>query len=292
VGFPPTGRLVVQGVTVSSHKFPGLMVSGQVVSYAPPDGRLAAQESRADPRAVFELWLYHKLIPAADVRALRAYCLENAQRLRERLAAAGIDTAFNAESFITLLARQPAWLIEAFNLSPEEDWVHFIAMPHVTPAFVDAFVDGLVKHRDGVQRTLDELHDALAEGFQLPAGAARLKPLDARDTAMLSAIAADLDAIDGAPEHLLTLPLAARLATLKEDWARGAMSFVGVDTGGEWLAVFFLEAHADRTVEPSMVLMNPRVVSADDEVADRQAAGVGDLVGRLLDGLHRHGVTR
>lgn len=187
-----SGRYIVQGVSFSLHKFPGLSVAGQVVCWTSPSvqrsGRLVAHDGLLDRRAVSELWLYRQLTSPAESEALYGYCLANANRLRSRLRDAGIATLFNSESLITLIQRLPPWLIDDFNLSPEGDWVHFICMPHITPSIIDKFVTAVIDHYSAVARALRSVHDHVSQLFPSRGSGCSLKYFNGLDTDLSAAV--------------------------------------------------------------------------------------------------------
>ena len=150
LGSPDTmmksGLPVVQGITLSHHKAFGIMVSGEVISHTPTSKRLAGLGSAAvDARIVFETWLFQRMYSPKDLIQTGRYCVNNANRLRAKLASIGMATRFNKDSFITLLERITPWMVQDFHLAPEGDWVHHVAMPHVTPGAVDHFVETISK---------------------------------------------------------------------------------------------------------------------------------------------------
>ncbi|KAF2220884.1 pyridoxal phosphate-dependent transferase [Elsinoe ampelina] len=137
---PDTGRLVVQGISASLHKFPGLSVAGQVVCWKPVNGRLVANDERLQAKHIVEMWIYNQLVSPEQSRMLYDHCLNLARRLRERLEHGGRRLLYNPESIVTVLERPPDWVVERYNLSAQGKWAHFITMPHVSEAVVDEFV--------------------------------------------------------------------------------------------------------------------------------------------------------
>lgn len=137
------GLPIVQGITLSHHKAFGIMVSGEVISYSPnPENQsLAKAVELIDPRVIFETWLFQKLYRPADLLKTNQYCLDNANLLRRLLSAIQVRTRFNEKSFITLMERLPPWTIQNFHLAPEGNWVHYIAMPHISPLAIHHFVN-------------------------------------------------------------------------------------------------------------------------------------------------------
>jgi glutamate/tyrosine decarboxylase-like PLP-dependent enzyme len=136
------GMPLVQGITISHHKALGHMVSGEVLCFS-PQNQLPTLCSSVDPRAVFETWLYSRVYKPSDLALMLSDCRKNAARLETGLRAIGVTTKRNAQSIITVLERPPSWIIEEYALRPEGDWVHFIAMSHVSKETIDCFVDQL-----------------------------------------------------------------------------------------------------------------------------------------------------
>jgi len=76
------------------------------------------------------------------------------------LGAIGVVILFNKKCIIPLLERLPPWTVQDFHLAPEGDWVHYITMPHITPAAVDHFVKTIA---------LLDVHFATTFGYISPA---------------------------------------------------------------------------------------------------------------------------
>lgn len=136
------GTPLVQGVTLSHHKALGNIVSGEVLCYSPQD-QLPNLCSSLDPRVVFETWLYSRVYESDDLAQILSECRRNALHLETSLKRIGVVTKRNSQSIITVLERPPSWITEEFSLRPENDWVHFITMPHISKETVDRFVDQL-----------------------------------------------------------------------------------------------------------------------------------------------------
>lgn len=264
------GLPVVQGITLSHHKAYGIMVSGEVICHRPfcpgeqHNTNLIPTATAVDPRIVFETWLFQQLYTPSDLLRTRSYCVSNARRLRAALANAGVATRFNDDDtcFITLLERAalPPWLVEHFHLAPEGDWVHHVAMPHITPGAVDEFV-GCVAGVEAQFATLfTALRTTLARLFgrnvrlQRLCAAAEGEEVRLRRVAVL-ARGVGLDVGDdagaaGVPND-----------EFKRRYVYSGMSFA-VFSGGnqhdeedkEVLAVFLVGANADRVVNPARVI--------------------------------------
>ncbi|GME65960.1 pyridoxal phosphate-dependent transferase [Neofusicoccum parvum] len=251
-----SGRLVVQGVSVSQHKFPGLSVAGQVVCWAPPRGRLAASDGHVDPRAVFELWLYRQLASPADSQALHRHCLANAQRLRDRLRVAGTPTLFNPGSLVTLVQRPPPWLVIDFNLAPEAGWVHFITMPHVGAAVVDGFAAAVAAHRAAALRALAPVRRRVAQLHRCAEADVCMEWLDGRDESLMGVVAAALYGAD-------SMEPCARAERTRVEWTNGALCFAALGPSGALLAALLVRVAHDRVVEACAVLLSG-LPQADD----------------------------
>ena len=126
------GLPTVQGITLSHHKAFRIMVSGEVICYSPGPKKLAGLNSPIDPRIVFETWLPQQMYSPEDLVQTRRYCVNNANRLRAKLAGIGVAILFDDDSFVTLIERLPPWMVQHYHLAPEGDWVHYITMPHIT----------------------------------------------------------------------------------------------------------------------------------------------------------------
>jgi glutamate/tyrosine decarboxylase-like PLP-dependent enzyme len=238
-------RVAVQGITVSNHKFPGLSVSGLVLCYAPSDRKLAAIETRSDPRITLELWLFHQFFLPADIAMLYSDCTANACRLRDQLKDAGIVTRFNHESIITLVERQPLWLIEEFNLSPEDDWVHFITMPHITSECVDLFATSIIAHRDLFELALSSTIGIMNEAFKQPQASLHLKRIACWDVALI--------------EKCVELIPVDLIEHFWQRWLRSAMSFAAVDTAGDPMAIFLIVVKPNRVISLDDIILKPKM---------------------------------
>ncbi|KAH6625533.1 pyridoxal phosphate-dependent transferase [Boeremia exigua] len=285
-GAPPidpfSGRHVVQGISVSQHKFPGLSVAGQVVCWSPQGGRLAAHDGQVDRRAIFEMWLYRQLTSPADRRALYLHCLANARRLRLRLQHAGIQTLFNPDSVITLVERQPPWLIDRFNLAPEGNWVHFIAMPHVASFVVDEFVDAVADHASAVRRALVPVHRHVARLFARPFSDVFLKPLSSLNDKLLASIATAL--------YSSRISSSARqVEELRLEWINSTLCFAATDSSNSLLAALLCRISCDRAIESCAALIRD-----SDSVPEDMQSTANILVGSLfaLGVVHRQSVPK
>ncbi|KAJ8108179.1 hypothetical protein ONZ43_g6502 [Nemania bipapillata] len=152
------GSPYVQGITISHHKALGNIVSGVVICFS-PENQLPDLFANLNPRAVFEAWFYDQVYRPDDLALMLSYCRKNALRLQTGLNRIGVTTKKGNRSIITVFERPPSWIIEEFSLRPEGDWVHFIAMPHVSAETIDHFVDQL--------SSIDK-HFSIAFGYVAP----------------------------------------------------------------------------------------------------------------------------
>ncbi|KAL9095397.1 MAG: hypothetical protein Q9165_002268 [Trypethelium subeluteriae] len=243
---------VVQSISISNHKFAGLSVSGLVLCHSPSGASLSTMDYRSDPRIAFEIWLYNQLFSLGDVAALHRDCISNAQYLRSQLRKAGLITRFNEESLITLVERQPLWLIEEFDLSPEEDWVHFITMPHITRGCIDRFVSSVSAHRDLFDRALASAAESMKATIGKTETPFRLKRIACCDDVFIT-------------KCMSLLP-----AELAEDfrqlWVRHAISFATVRRNGDPMIIFLVR------VEPNCMMILDRVVPGPETMTFRQSS--------------------
>ena len=239
------GLPVVQGLTLSHHKAFGIMVSGEVICYNPTAGTIPTATA-VDPRIVFETWLFQALYPPPALRATRAYCLANAARLRRSLAALGLATRHNDPCLITLLERIPPWLVRAFHLAPEGDWVHYIAMPHITPAAVANFAATLLRVSIHFAAAFRALRGPLSRALGRPVQLRRVRVHDAPVFGRVVRLAAR--AHDNALGPF-------EVDAFKRRYVYGAVSYAAVSKEGEPLAVFLAETDAERRVTPGPCLV-------------------------------------
>ena len=277
------GISVVQGVTLSHHKVFGIMVSGEVICYSPdPSDQLAALTPSVEPRAVFETWLFEQTYLPENLLSTNTYCLQNASMLRQSLAGAGVPTRFNENCIITLLERPPPWIVEEFQLAPEGDWVHFITMPHISPATVHRFVRAM---------TLTDVHCATAfdyVGSSLTATLnqhATLKRVTCRS--VLAGKVLDIAVGARRANHQLQrIWEDLRMATIQQQlWARyvcGSMSFAAVDDEGEPQVVFLAKAEHRRLIQPSVLLIKSSLHQNSQMLRDVGMQLYGH-VARLMD---------
>jgi glutamate/tyrosine decarboxylase-like PLP-dependent enzyme len=246
------GIPVVQGVTISHHKVFGIMVSGQVVCYSPNASEsLAALTLSVEPRAVFEMWLFEQTYLAEDLVSIKEYCLENAYLLRKTLASSGVPIRFNENCIITLLERPPPWLIKEFQLAPEGDWVHFITMPHISPATVDRFARAVALIDIECATAFDYVESSLSACLKRRTSLKRVTCRSPFAGRVLDIAMTTLARLQNVQEEL-------EVITVNQLWARyisSTMSFIAVDENDEPQAVFLAEAGPGRLVKPSVILV-------------------------------------
>jgi hypothetical protein len=244
----------VQGLTISHHKAFGIVVSGEVICYS-PQLRILPTATPVDSRIVFETWLFQAFYPPRALLETRAYCIANAMRLRRSLAALGLATRYNDACLITLLEHIPPWLVRAFHLAPEGDWVHFIAMPHIAPSAIAHFAAALLRVSMHFTATFRALHAQLSIAFGCPVELKRVRMQDDSLFANLLAMAERMH--DGHKGQF-------DVTAFKRRYVYSAVSYAAVNEAGELLAVFLAEADADRCITPG-----PLLVDANNKVDRR-----------------------
>ncbi|KAI1506724.1 pyridoxal phosphate-dependent transferase [Biscogniauxia marginata] len=310
VALGPPGKIrsdgvpFVQGVTLSHHKALGTMVSGEVLYYSPggEEQRQQRQQQRqqklpflpnltsspafaADPRAVFETWLYAQAYTPADTALLKRTCEANAARLEtalRRCGTAGLATKRDAgarsssSTITTVLERPTAWITEEFSLRPEGDWVHFIAMPHVSRATVDLFVDRVAAAEAQCRVALGYVAPLFAAVLGAPVGLRRLRCRDglAGDLAALARRAVPLGGGGGGKGSPVRVAAGSLVAVLKVS-LRGAVSVAVLDGDEQLLAVVLAESGRDRSIRAGPVLIAARYSDKGGAVVDiaRQLTG-------------------
>ncbi|KAK6538249.1 hypothetical protein TWF694_011128 [Orbilia ellipsospora] len=130
----------VQAVTFSHHKAMGNMVSGEIICFSPGE-ELSSLEWDVDPMVIFETWLFKQVYTPVELDKTLHHCQKMASLLECGLRKLGLMTKRNSQSIIVVLERPPAWIIEEFSLRPEDDWVHFITMPHISPEVISLFLE-------------------------------------------------------------------------------------------------------------------------------------------------------
>jgi hypothetical protein len=240
------GLPVVQGLTISHHKAFGIMVSGEVICYS-PKLKVLPTATPVDSRIIFETWLFQALYSPRALLETRAYCIANATRLRRSLAALGLATRYNDACFITLLEHIPPWLVRAFHLAPEGDWVHFIAMPHIAPSAVADFAAALLRVSMHFTATFRALHAPLSVAFGCPVELKRIRMQDESLFGNLLKMAERM--LDGHEGQF-------DVTAFKRRYVYSAVSYAVVNEAGELLAAFLAEADADRCITPGPLLVD------------------------------------
>jgi hypothetical protein len=221
--------------------------------------------------------------------------MANANRLRDLLQKAGIGIRANNNSFITLIERQAIWFINDFGLPYNEDWIHFITMPHVTPELVDTFATALITERVRISHVLETLDAEAAAIFQRPLGSVKLTRLDCRNEAQLRQVSVAMQVAMDVPLHLATLDINELVDKLKQKWARGAMSFVAMSSRQHKPLAFFaflMEATPQRQLIPKFIFTHPDTLDIDHTRAEVQRQRVVQLADKLILRLVENGVLR
>ncbi|MBU2103330.1 MAG: hypothetical protein KKF80_08020, partial [Candidatus Omnitrophica bacterium] len=148
----------VHSVAISGHKFMGLPM---------PSGIFMVRESCASQnfmRQVEELltaqsgqvlfYLWHAVTTKGyeGFRKEAGLCMENAQYLYRKLQKIGCPSELNEFSNTVIFARPSQELIDRWQLAPYGDFVHIMAMQHVTKEKIDVFIQELA--RDMQQRQI------------------------------------------------------------------------------------------------------------------------------------------
>ena len=267
------GLPTVQGITLSHHKAFGIMVSGEVICYSPGSKKLAERDSPIDPRIVFETWLFQQMYSAEDLIQTRRYCVNNANRLRAKLAAIGVATRFNNDSLITLIERLPPWMVQDYHLAPEGDWVHYITMPHITGAAVDQFVETVGKLDGHFATVFRSIKPDLDSACGQPLALQRARCQDETTFHKLVKFVKFHDNNDDRDAFCLE--------TFKRQYAYGAMSFAAFDAHGNTCIAFLVEASAQKELFPGPILVAPRFSSSNGMV-QKSASKALNLLSQLL----------
>jgi len=93
------------------------------------------------------LWYAFRAMGLERIRTRVRQCLEVAEHAVQRLRAIGCE-AWRHENSITVVFRRPSSAItQKWQLAPQKEWTHLIAMPHVTRAKVDQLVADIAADR-------------------------------------------------------------------------------------------------------------------------------------------------
>ncbi|CAD6567466.1 MAG: hypothetical protein ASARMPREDX12_001008 [Alectoria sarmentosa] len=253
------GLPVVQGITLSHHKAFGMMVSGEVIYYSPSSKKLAELGLPVHARIVFETWLFQQIYSPEDLIQTERYCVNNANRLRAKLAGIGMAKRFNQFSFITLLERLPPWMVQDFHLAPEGDWVHYIEMPHITPGAVDHFVETVSKVDDHLATVFRFINPELDSAYGQTLSLLRIRCLDEKTFPGVVRFAKQLHEDSNEPDAFC-------LDTFKRRYVYSAMSFAAFDAHGDPCIVFLAETSARRELFPGPLLITPDLSGNKDAV--------------------------
>ena len=91
------------------------------------------------------LWYAFQQKGLDGFRRMVGGCLETAEYAVTRFNDAGIATWRNRNSVTVVFPRPPAEVVRKWQLAPQGDIAHLIAMPHVTRGTIDAVVDDCVR---------------------------------------------------------------------------------------------------------------------------------------------------
>ncbi|KAL8963292.1 MAG: hypothetical protein Q9193_000432 [Seirophora villosa] len=269
------GVPVVQGVTLSHHKAWGIMVSGEAICYDPKKGQSSTLGPPVQPRIVFETWLAQKFYTPAALEELHSYCLANASLLRRLLQDRGIAVCYNKGSLITVFERLPPWIVEEFHLAPEGQWVHYIAMPHISPEAVVHFVDAVAKWQEHFSAALTHATPEMSCVLKRPVTLQRVRCCDA------ASFPRTVRFVESATEH----DEKQGTDTFESQCRRGASSFAARDCGGVLAAVFLVDAAADKFIQLDNIYLSPAVdsdVRSVRLVAEKGVARYAELAGLTL----------
>ncbi|KAK6500168.1 hypothetical protein TWF481_010520 [Arthrobotrys musiformis] len=241
----PEGVPLVQGVTISHHKALGNMVSGQIICYS-PQSQLGAFKWDVDPRIVFEAWLYGRIFGPAEIRITHQYCQDNAARLERGLQKAGLATKRNPGSIIVIFERLPGWIIEEFSLRPEGDWVHFIAMPHISPATVDLLLGRISWFQKQCLAAFSYV-SPMVESIMM-------RPITLKSVGCQSPLATSI--IDQSASAIpLEQEVDSDIGDIVKSSMRGAVSVAVVDEEGQVTAALLIESNRNMSIKVGPLLV-------------------------------------
>jgi len=270
---------IVQGITLSHHKAFGIMVSGEVICYSPTDQKLATVVHNVEPRVVFEIWFFQEMYLRTDLTRMSQYCLQNASRLRIGLKATGVLTRYNIDSIVTLLERPPAWIIHQFHLAPEEDWVHYITMPHISPSAVDEFVESLAFFARHFATALHQVESDLKAALGQDIKTVRIRCLDPIIFSRIFVFSKEVSDKDLESRGKASFP---NLDEFKRRYAYGSTSFAALDLNDEPLVVFLAETTLYKTMFPRPVLVHGKLgceIHTIQLISSRAFIVLSDLLG-------------
>ena len=243
---------VVQGITLSHHKAFGIMVSGEVIYYDPGGAEKVGAALDVEPRVVFETWIFQKMYSPADLARTQEYCHENARRLRKGLETLGVVTHYNADSLITVMERQPAWITHQFQLAPEGGWVHYITMPHISSVAVDEFIETLTAFEKAFSMALRTLEDALSTILGEQLTISRVKCTNPKRFLEIFAFCRDVVLDTHRTSRDLNI---LDFDKFEQCFGHGATSFMALRSSGEPLFAFLSTTHLEGSVGSWPVLI-------------------------------------
>lgn len=267
------GTPLVQGVSFSHHKALGNMVSGEVLCFSPQD-QLPNMCSSLDPRVVFETWLYSRVYESSDLAQMLSECRKNALHLETSLNGIGVVTKRNSQSIITVLERPPSWIIEEFSMRPEDDWVHFITMPHVSKETIDRFVDQLA----GVDKQFSFAFSSITPLLSDSLG----KTIKLKRVRCCSVLAERVSDITRTIVSLNDVRCRDTGSVLNvKSRLRGAVSAVAVDDYDEIQIVFLASSSRNQSIHAGPLFIRNNIAHIKTEIIDISKLLMG-LLGRYM----------
>ncbi|KAK6542001.1 hypothetical protein TWF694_007773 [Orbilia ellipsospora] len=275
LGLPGTanaeGMPSVQGITISHHKVLGTMICGEVYSFMPEKNHNIEKEASLfnwgiDPRIIFESWLYTRVFQSTDIAKLLEYCQNNAARLVSGLRQIGVVTKRNPESTIVVLERPPSWIVEEFCLRPEEDWVHFIALPHISPETIDLFVKKISWIKTQCLVAFSYVNPSLDSLLMRPV---KLKILKSQDPLAKYVFKVSAFAVPVRPVANVNIPKTINSCI------RSAMSTAIIDEHGRLEAVLMIESNRDFSIQIGPLLVRSQHIQHEKAMISiaKQLAG-------------------
>ncbi|KFA69621.1 hypothetical protein S40285_04025 [Stachybotrys chlorohalonatus IBT 40285] len=252
------GMPMVQGITISYHKALGQNVSGEVMCFS-PENDIVGLSTDVDPRIVFETWLYSRIYSLNDRHLMLKYCRENATHLETGLKRIGMATKRNPGSTIVVMERPPAWIVEQFSLRPEGDWVHFIAMPHISKETINFFIDRVESVENGSSVVFGLLTPLISEAVQQPIKLTRIQCLSKLSGRVSKLVQAN---------NISNLSQQGKLCTLVKSSLRGAISVAIMDEHNEIQVVFLAESSREQSISVGPLLVRSRLLPRANIIDD------------------------
>ncbi|KAI1172103.1 PLP-dependent transferase [Nemania sp. FL0916] len=262
------GTPLVQGVTISHHKALGSVVSGEVICFS-PQNQLPNLCCSLNPRIIFETWLYNRVYEPSDLAIMLNDCRRNASYLEESLGTISVATRRNSQSMIVVLERPPSWIVEDFSLRPEDDWVHFITMPHISRETIDRFVDQLASIDRQFSFAFSSMTYLLSNTLGRTIKLKRIRCCSAL-AKRVSDITESIVLLEDVRGHNTFPDLSIKSIV------RGAISAVAVDDHDEIQVVFLASSNRDQSIHAGPVLARNNITHVKAEIVD---------ISRLLLGL-------